>query len=397
MRTASLLFLIVVGLAQNAAGQNTSADKLLEQAHQQYQSGNYQRALDLYSQSLQLNPSQAEAYNGRAASRTELRDYAGALTDYSISLELEPNDFDARMGRANTFYKLKRFREAKDDYLKLLSLEAGETNTIYFQKSASAKGTMQITTAQSDFKPLIYNQIGLTEYQLQNYSGALAWLDSAIHARPGEPDYYVNRGLVREKLGDERARLDFEKALSINPNHTVALSILGSSNRRNREQRKAYLEEAIGSDSTSVYAYIERAYQNMSEGKYALALQDYNTAIKLDPHDPDTWLNRGFVREKLNDPDGAYSDFTKALTLKEDFVKAWLNRGNLLNKTGRLDEAIQDYAVAITYDPSYAPAYYNRAVVHQKKGEQKEACRDVMKAEELGMTVDEKLKQAVCN
>lgn len=338
----------------------------------------------------------ADAYSGRAAAKTELRNFAGALTDYSIALELDPVNYDARLGRASVFYKLSRFAEARTDYRALLNQDAGETNTVYFQKSASAKGTMQITTAQSDFRPLILNQLGLTEYQLQNYSEALKWLDSAISLRPNEADYYVNRGLVRDKLGDPNAGKDFEKALSLNPGHTTALSILGSSSKESAETRKSFLDRAIDSDSTSVYAYIERAYQNMQEENYREALSDYDMAIKLENRDPDLFLNRGFVQEKLNDPAGAYSDYSRAIQLKESYTKAWLNRGNLLSKLGRLDEALEDYSAAITFDPEYAAAYYNRGIVYQRKKSLTEACNDLKKAESLGMKVDANARRAAC-
>lgn len=392
---ASLLLLVLLPLAL-AAQSNADAQKIYERAQTEYISGNAEGAVHLYDQCIKLVPSMTEAYNGRAAARTELRDFAGALTDYSIALELDPVNYDARLGRASVFYKLNRFAEARDDYRSLLSLDAGETNTVYFQKSASPKGTMQITTAQSDFRPLILNQLGLTEYQLKNYSEALKWLDSAISLRSNEADYYVNRGLVRDKLGDVNARADFEKALSLNPGHTTALSVLGSSSKESVESRKSFLNKAIESDSASVYAYVERAYQNMQEGNYQQALADYDMAIKLETLDPDLWLNRGFVREKLNDAAGAYSDYSRAIQLKENYTKAWLNRGNLLTKLGRLEEALEDYSVAITYEPEYAAAYYNRGIVHERKKSRAAACNDLKKAEALGMKVDDKLRNAAC-
>src|SRR5690606_18131190 len=113
------------------------------------------------------------------------------------------------------------------DYKRLLTLPPGETNVVMLQKSASPQGTRQITTAQSDIRPSLYNYIGLTSYKLQDYTQALLWIDSAIRLQPREADYYVNRAIVHEKTSIEKAIEDYQRALEINPGHTQALSNLG--------------------------------------------------------------------------------------------------------------------------------------------------------------------------
>jgi tetratricopeptide (TPR) repeat protein len=389
-----LSFLACLSLFAGHA-QVTSIQKTFERAQQEYSSGNYEQSVRLFSDCLSQDPAFVDAYAGRAAARAELRDLPAALTDFSIAVELAPDNYDVRLGRANVFYKLRRYKEARDDYEKLLYLDPGETNTIYFQKTASASGTMQITSAQSDFRPLIFNYIGLAEMNLNNLRSAKIWLDSAIRLRPGEADYLVNRGLVRERLGDPNAKDDFSSALRINPQHGAALAAM--SVKASNTEKERLLTEAITSDSTSIVPYLERAYQRMQNGQYREALGDYNVALKLEWRDAEIWLNRGFVREKLNDLTGAYADYTKAISLSEKFTKAWLNRGNLLLKLDRAADAIEDYTVAITYDPQYGAAFYNRAVAHHRLKQNTESCNDIHMANKLGVSIDPRLKQEVCN
>src|SRR5690606_41942659 len=61
------------------------------------------------------------------------------------------------------------YEKARADYLRLLQLPPGETNTVMFQKSASASGTMQITTAQSGLSHVLLNSVGMCEYYLGRY------------------------------------------------------------------------------------------------------------------------------------------------------------------------------------------------------------------------------------
>jgi tetratricopeptide (TPR) repeat protein len=393
-----ILTIISVLVVLNLNGQQVNSAKILDEAQAAHANGRYKDAIAAYNQLLEKNPSAAQGYLGRASSKKEIKDLAGALTDYSIALELTPESYEARFGRANVFYKLRRYEEARIDYSKLLTLDPGETNYIYFQKSASPSSTAQITSAQSDIRPIVFNYLGLTEFQLKNFKQARVWLDSAIRLRPREADYYVNRGLVRRAVGDRVADEDFKTALKINPQHTAALTALANNNDNKNPSPSGsnYLDEAVESDTTVLHPYLERAFRRMQDGQYAEALSDYNHALQIEDADPEIWLNRGYVKEKLGDLKGAYSDLTRAITLKEDFAKAWLNRGNVLQKLGRFEDAKQDYSAAITYYAGYGAAYYNRAVVLHRLKKNREACSDIVMAETLGVQVDENLKRAVC-
>ena len=386
----------LIGIASTAVAQDKKlAVELLAQGQQSQQEGRYEEALILFNQALAIDPGQLDGYLARAFTKDQLRDYKGALIDYSIYLEKRPEHYDALLGKANVQYKIGNFEEARLLYKKLLNAAPGETNIIMFQQSASASGTRQITSAQSDLSPVIYNYIGLTEYKLKNFPAAIAWFDSAIAKSPREADFYVNRALALEGVDAEKAINDYESALRINPHHTLALHNLAVLSKKGANSTD-YIDRAIDSDSTMLSPYLERAFQRMQSAFWKGALQDYDAAIRIEPNDPEIFLNRGYVREKMGDPQGAYADYTKAVTLDENFGKAWLNRGNVLTKLGRFREAVEDYSAAITYDAEYAAAYHNRAVAREKLKQREEACADLKKAEELGMKVDEKLRSSVC-
>ncbi len=369
--------------------------KLLKQADDYHQSSRWKDAIDVYSRVITVSPGLEEAYLGRAASREQLKDFQGALTDYSLFLELQPDHYDALLARANARFRVGQFEEAKKDYLRLMHLSPGETNTVMFQKSASAAGTMQITTTQSNLKPVLLNYVGMCQFMLQRYASALQWMDSAISLQAGESDYYVNRGRIKEKIPGANAEADYQQALRLNPHNATALHNLGVLKSTTGGGDK-YFEQAIESDSSMVSPYLERAYQRMQRGLFKEALVDYNSAIAIEKNDPEIWLNRGFVKEKLADLKGAYTDYSMAIHLDREYGKAWLNRGNVLTRQGKHREAIEDYSTAITFDPEYGPAYYNRAIAREKLKLKVEACDDLKKAESLGVKTDPKFRSSVC-
>jgi tetratricopeptide (TPR) repeat protein len=372
--------------------------KICEQARTAYENANYSDALALSNKCLEEDPGNMDTYITRASTREQLKDLQGALTDYSIYNDKFPDQPDVLYSLATLRYTLGFYDQSKSDLLRLLKVQSGETNTIFFRVGASASGTNQVTTKATGMEPLIFNYLGLVDTKLQHYPEAIKWLDSAIALQGKEPDFYVNRGIARNAMGDTTAIADFRQALVLNPDHVAARANIANLQRNKGATQDSMdeIEKAIESDSSMLHPYLARAFQRMEGGYYKGALDDYNHALEIEAGDPEIWLNRGIVKEKLTDLKGAFADYTQAITLDEKYDKAWLNRGNVLLKLGRFKEASEDYTVAITFHPEYAYAYYNRAVAYQRLKQADLACTDLKKAESLGYKVTEKVKREVC-
>lgn len=370
MRFMVFLLLVLISVTLRSQNQPKSPEAILEEGMLLQENGKYADAIVLLNQCLYLYPTLAEAYALRATCKEQLTELNSALTDYTISLELLPNQYEVLLKRGALLFRLELYERSLQDFLKLLNLPTGETKTVFYRKSAHSEGTDKIMTAQGFLKPQVYNYLCLIETQLNQCKKGMAYADSAIALNPIEADYYVNRALAKQVCLDKTFKADFDKALELNPEHSIALHNLAllESKDGSYEQAEKRLTEAINSDSTLSYSYSERGYYRFQRGDYRGAIIDYNQAIKLNNTNPEVWLNRGIAKERLYDFKGAYADYTQAIELQEDFTKAWLNRGNLFTKQGQYQKAIEDYTAAITFHPEYAAAYYNRALAyHQLK------------------------------
>jgi len=392
----SILLLLISGTLHSQS-QPKSAEAILEEGITLQEEGDYAGAIVLFNQCIYLYPTQAEAYALRAACKEQLHELSSALTDYTISLELLPNQFEVLLKRGALLFRLSLYERARNDFEKLLTLPPGETTTVFYRKSAHSKGTDKIMTAQGFLLPQVFNYLGLIETQLHNCKRGISYADSAIKHNNTEADYYVNRALAKQACQDQTFILDFQRALELNPDHTIALHNLAveSSKTGSYEQAEKQLTAAIQGDSTQSSSFAERGYYRLQRGDFKGALSDYNQAIVLSNTNPEIWFNRGMTKEKLKDFVGAYADYKQAIELQEDFTKAWLNRGNLFSKQGRYREAIEDYSVAITYQADYAIGYYNRALAkHYEKSS--DACEDLKQAIALGMKVEKSVKEEIC-
>jgi tetratricopeptide (TPR) repeat protein len=113
-----------------------------------------------------------------------------------------------------------------------------------------------------------------------------------------------------------------------------------------------------GKDLTAAFAIRGSAYR--ARGELKPALQDYDQAVKLDPHDADLWFRRGVAHGMLGDADRAIDDFDQAIKLVPDHVGALYSRGLTYSNKGRWARAIKDYDQAIKLRPNNVMAISNR-------------------------------------
>ena len=399
MRLHLLFFLMLASYLAFAQDKPKKAYQFFEEAEAAYNDDKYREALLVLDECLKQYPGHFEAYALRGSVKEILKDNDGALTDYSIYLEQFPDHLPTLMSRAILRYRIGFYDQAKEDFLKLLLLDPSETNTVFYRQQMTIGGRAPVMTAESGHKSYIYNYLGLTEAKQKNHQAAIAYYDDAVAINPDEPDYFVNRGLSKEAVSDTTAAADYERALKLDYNHTLARHNL-TALKSKKGQTTTYedrLTETIERDSTMLYPYLERAQQRFEGGYFKGAAEDYSSALEIDPRNAEIWLGRGLAREKLKDFEGAFSDYTRAIDIREDFFKAWINRGNVLFRLERYADAIEDFNVALIYQANYAPAVYNRAMAKIKMKNKSGACEDIRLAESMGMEIEAKVRSKICD
>lgn len=90
-------------------------------------------------------------------------------------------------------------------------------------------------------------------------------------------------------------------------------------------------------------------------------LKYYNKAIKEEPNFSDAYINRGLVKNELQDYDGSIKDYDKAIELDPKCSLAFNNRGYTKHKKGDYEGALADYNKAILLNPKLKIALDNKA------------------------------------
>jgi tetratricopeptide (TPR) repeat protein len=176
------------GSAASESGAPLTAEEALEQGDRRIGRWlDYQGAIALYTQAIELNPNYAKAYHSRGLAYYKLEDYQNAIHDFFQAIYIDPNYASAYRYRGIAYHDLGDYQKAIADYDKAIKLEP---------KYLSA-----------------YLNLGSAYNKLRDYSNAVADYDQAIKLDPEYPFAYNNRAMIYVELKDyKRATVEARKA-----------------------------------------------------------------------------------------------------------------------------------------------------------------------------------------
>ena len=126
---------------------------------------------------------------------------------------------------------------------------------------------------------------------------------------------------------------------------TSFIKNLAWANLSNEEYRSAAAMYSIliaeGEADSSTYAARGLAYSQLDE--HALAVQDYTTALELDPGDLGALNNRCWAYSEIGEYEQALADCNQLMEQASEADYPYLNRGIVHEKMGDMQAALQDY------------------------------------------------------
>ena len=215
------------------AARRAMASKLFTQALSEK---DYQKAIQLYSEAIELDPNFAEAYSNRGYAKYLLGEEENALQDYDKAIELNPNLSEAYNNRGNAKESLGDENGALEDFDKAIELNPDYANA--------------------------YNNRGVVKRELGDTAEAMIDFNKAIRLRGNFSEAYCNRGVLKEKIGDNNgALLDYNVAIDLNPFFFGSYKCRGilERNSENLIQAISDFSRAIALKATDDELYIERA------------------------------------------------------------------------------------------------------------------------------------------
>jgi len=281
--------------------------------------------------------------------------------------------------------------------------------SIIFHKGAMVFRMLRETMGKEKFDQLLHNF--LEEYRGKNASiddfEKLASRVAVVNLRyffaqwiegTGVPEFAVDYQIIRTRAGKFRTRGTVKQSLDTlrmpvelllrteGDTQTITTRIEGKSEDFDFESNGQPLEVVVDpnyrilrmSDELRVSIVARRGIEQMKEGLYAEAQQQFEAALKLDRSNSWVYYNLGLLYLEQRNWQPALDNFDAALngTLQPSWIEAWahIKKGNAYDAKGERNRAVSEYNKAvqsgINYDNAQAVAKKFLATAYDPKAVQ---------------------------
>ncbi|HEX3101660.1 MAG TPA: tetratricopeptide repeat protein, partial [Pyrinomonadaceae bacterium] len=217
---------------------------------------------------------------------------------------------------------------------------------------------------------------GQTDLAVTNYKAALVENPKNTRASDGLSNALVAKGIdVAGDTNNEAAVPLFEEAIKYDAKNDVAYAKLGAIHEAKGRMDKATVnyEKAVTINPafTVLYPPLGMAYVDQGDIAKAEDCLKKSDAAGLDT--VETRYLRGVLLYKQNKNDEALGAFDKTLALDSNFAAAQYYRGQTLDRMGQPDKAVDAYKKTLQIDPSNSAASFDLGVAYYNKGDYADA------------------------
>jgi tetratricopeptide (TPR) repeat protein len=197
-----------------------------------------------------------------------------------------------------------------------------------------------------------YTERGLAYAALNQVDKALVDFDRALSLNPQNDQARAARGLALLLKGNSAEGLpDINETLERDPNNQVAqvgrgLAMLTSG----QFDRAVVALDQVIAKSKEPFPRVLRARAYLAKGDSAAAMSDLNEVLALRPGDPEAHALRGIALLKMHDYDKALDDLNQALT-RQPTLEGFFARAQVYEAQDNVQKATDDYRSASLMTP----------------------------------------------
>ena len=289
--------------------------------------------------------SKEAALFGKAEHLTHLGQYEKAIQVYSQIIKQNPDNYAAYAKRGLLFEQLP-------------SKDAAQTQ----KNRAAAQRDYEKALELNYYQPELYNNLAALYIDQGKYDEALLNLNQALLVRPNYFIAYINRAVAESQQGKLGAALvDFAEAEKLDPRSPLLYL-----NRGLAQFAAGYYATAAEDysmmmelDPTNARPYLERGRAFVKMGYFQNAMDDFQYAMKLQP---DYSLPYYYAAELLfsrGETEQAIASAQHAKLLAPNYAPTYDMLGDMLALESPV-EATQHYLAARRLDPARSAYYENK-------------------------------------
>lgn len=387
--------------------------------------GNHRQAIQLFSQALQNDTSNAQIYLNRASSHAILGDLGAALADFNAVLRLQPNNAEALAHRGK------------------LSAMKGDTSAALMDWSAAAD---QGHTLANSWLCTHLSEQGLEASRSGEHQQAIAYFSLALKRESHRQELFLNRACSHAALGSLGAAIeDYNAVLRLEPRNAEALAQRGRARAAMglTEEAKRDWSQAVAQGHPDAEGWLQKQLQQdqqeEQQHKASREPNDQTTTTSyapnnssqnrrqaanpssrmhqqpVDPGGPSPSAsgntNRQVQVRRLRDqalacrdhgdPQQAIDLLSQALQLDSSDAETYRLRALLLSRAGDLQQALHDLSAVLRLNPGEGEALALRGKIHEGLGHMELARQDWQSAvargnrDATGWLADDCIRRAI--
>ena len=342
------------------------------------------------SQAIHLAPNKDEAYFKRALYYTFQKDYARAIADYDRTVKLLPKSGAALAFRGRAYLESGAYDHAVSDCAE--ALKRGYTMAGLAQDCLDKAGTAKerLAAGQKLGDPRAWcDGKALAEEgfpQDRQIEGCTRLIESGKEAPDDLIRDHFNRATAYDFEGAaDKAIDDYNVVIDLQPQNAGVYGSLGMIYWVRNEYDRAIgnFDKAIALNGNRMDLYFPyRGRCHFAVGHFALAIADFDTALKRNANDADTLIARSFAFTGSGAYDQAIADADRAIKLSplSGATEAFDSRGDAHFHQGEFAAAIDDYTAALKLWPENPQALYGRGAAKSRRGDMLGAAADMSAA-----------------
>ena len=271
---------------------NPHIQMLLNQAIQEFQGGNLEKASILLKKILQVNPKNLPSLNILGLIEGVQGNFSESAELLSRAVKLDPKNSSTQFNLA-----------------KALSDSGDDAKAIQYHKKA---------VELSPERPEIWLNFGKSVFNLGDYKKAIQIYERVLAIKPDYVDAIVNKGAALKELGFFEEAVEFaNQAIALNLNLAEAWVNKGVALKELKliDEANSCYERAVELNPELANAWLNRGNLLRSVKKYSEAINSYDEALRLSPGVAEFWLNKGITLKELRRYSEALSHYEKALSL----------------------------------------------------------------------------------
>jgi protein O-GlcNAc transferase len=210
----------------------------------------------------------------------------------------------------------------------------------------------------------------------------------AMRRWPQAAEFPHLRGLVYFQLNQlDRAEQDLltaKKLASADPDIAFDLGLL-SMQKQQYERAAKELELAMKDPERQrgamPHILLGRAYQNSNRSE--LAIEQFKTALRLDPKVKLGHYHLGYALESIGEPKDARAEYERELAQTQDSAEVFYRYGQLLHEAGEFAEAEKNLRRSLELQPRSGDTYYALGKCLGAEGKNADAAAALRRAIEL--------------